>query len=59
MTIRVNNISLGIDEDISCIEKKVSKKLNVPVKDLGKIKILKESIDARKKIILGLIMRLV
>lgn len=49
MTIRVNNISLSIDEDISCIEKKVSKKLNVPVKDLGKIKILKESIDARKK----------
>lgn len=49
MTIRVNNISLSIDEDISCIEKKVSKKLNVPTKDLGKIKILKESIDARKK----------
>lgn len=49
MTIRVNNISLSIDEDISCIEKKVSKKLNIPVKDLGKIKILKESIDARKK----------
>ena len=34
MTIRVNNISLSIDEDISCIEKKVSKKLNVPVKDV-------------------------
>ena len=49
MTIRGNNISLSIDEDISFIEKKVSKKLNVPVKDLGKIKILKESIDARKK----------
>lgn len=49
MTIRINNISLGIDEDISNIEKKVSKKLNVPIKDLGKIKILKESLDARKK----------
>ncbi len=49
MTIRVNNITLNIDEDISCIEKKVSKKLNVPIKDLGRLKILKESIDARKK----------
>ena len=49
MTIRINNINLSIDEDITCIENKVSKKLNIPVKDLGKIKILKESIDARKK----------
>ncbi len=49
MTIRVNNINLSIDEEMSCIDKKVAKKLNIPLSDLGKIKILKESIDARKK----------
>lgn len=49
MSIRINNISLNIEEEISLLESKVAKKLKIPVKDLPKIKIVKESIDARKK----------
>lgn len=49
MTIRINNVSLNIEEDVSLLKKRVAKKLNIPVKDIPRIKIVKESIDARKK----------
>lgn len=49
MSLRINNITLGIDENIENIKKKVLKKLNVSEKDIQNIKILKESIDARRK----------
>ncbi|MGL5245791.1 MAG: NAD(P)/FAD-dependent oxidoreductase [Sarcina sp.] len=49
MTIRINNISLSIDEDVSLIKNKVAKKLNLPLSEIKEIKIVKESIDARKK----------
>lgn len=49
MTIRINNLTLTIDEDISLIKTKVAKKLKISTKDIGNIKIIKESLDARKK----------
>lgn len=49
MTIRVNNISLGLDDDISLLKKKLAKKLRLKESKLEKYKIIKESLDARKK----------
>ncbi|MGL4772847.1 MAG: NAD(P)/FAD-dependent oxidoreductase [Clostridium sp.] len=49
MTIRINNISLDIEEDLSLLNKKVAKKLRLSENDIKDLKIIKESIDARKK----------
>jgi uncharacterized FAD-dependent dehydrogenase len=49
MTIRINNLSLGIDDDISLLEGKAAKKLGLSEKNFKSFKILRESIDARKK----------
>ena len=49
MTIRINNITLGLDDDLSLIKKKVSKKLRVSIDEVKDIKIIKESLDARNK----------
>lgn len=49
MSIRINNIHLGIDEDIKEINNKVAKKLRINKNDIKNLKIIKESIDARKK----------
>lgn len=49
MTIRINNITLGLDDDLSLIKKKVSKKLRVSIEEVKDIKIIKESLDARNK----------
>lgn len=49
MAIKINNIALDIDEDISILKSKVAKKLRLPEKYIKDFKILKESIDARKK----------
>lgn len=49
MAIRINNIILSIDDDISEVKTKAAKKLNIPEKDFKSFKILRESIDARKK----------
>ncbi|MGG7178907.1 NAD(P)/FAD-dependent oxidoreductase [Clostridium paraputrificum] len=49
MSIRINNINLNIDEPIEDIKKKVAKKLKISEDEIIKLKILKESIDARKK----------
>ncbi|MGL5614890.1 MAG: NAD(P)/FAD-dependent oxidoreductase [Sarcina sp.] len=49
MTIRVNNIGLSLDDDISLIKKKLAKKLRLKEDKLPKYKIIKESLDARKK----------
>lgn len=49
MPIRINNITLDIEEDISLIKKKVSKKLKISEKEIKDLKIIKESLDARKK----------
>ena len=49
MTIRINNLSLGLDEDISILKKKASKKLRISENEIKDLKIVRESIDARKK----------
>lgn len=51
MTIRVNNITLDIevDNEIEHIYKKVAKKLNIGTQDIKDLRIVKESLDARKK----------
>lgn len=47
--LRVSNIKLGIDKDISLLKDIVLKKLRIKEKNLVKYSIYKESIDARKK----------
>ena len=49
MSIRINNLTLNIEEDISNLRKKAASKLKVSEADFKHFKILKESIDARKK----------
>ncbi|MBX4269107.1 NAD(P)/FAD-dependent oxidoreductase [Clostridium estertheticum] len=49
MTIRVNNITLDIDESIDDLRIKAAKLMRVSDSEIKKIKIAKESIDARKK----------
>ena len=46
--ITISNIKLSIDEDVDNIKDKITKKLRLKNKDI-KYKILRESIDARKK----------
>lgn len=49
MTIRINNISLNIEEDsIDSLKRRVAKKLKINVSDFKGFKITKESLDARK-----------
>ena len=47
--IRISNIKLGINEDLSIIKKLVLKKLSIKENELIKYYIFKESIDARKR----------
>ena len=47
--IKIDQIKLSIDEDESKINSLVAKKLRVKDNDIKSIKILKKSIDARKK----------
>lgn len=49
--LRVSNLKLTIDEDISILKKLVIKKLGIKENELLKYSIYKESIDARKKAI--------
>lgn len=53
MTLRVNNIVLDIEEDIQqdigYLYKKLYKKLRVSPSDVKEVRILKESLDARRK----------
>ena len=49
MTIRVNNIVLSLDDDISILKRKVSKKLKISIDEIKNFKIIKESLDARNK----------
>ncbi|AAK81017.1 hypothetical protein BJV85_000820 [Clostridium acetobutylicum] len=47
--IRINNIILDIDEDLENLKNKAAKKLKVSKESFESFKILRESIDARKK----------
>lgn len=49
MSIRISNINLDIDDDINELPKRAAKKLRVSEKEFKSMKILKKSIDARKK----------
>lgn len=49
MAIRINNIILSIEEDNALLKKKVAKKIKIKEQDIESFKIIKESIDARKK----------
>ena len=49
MAIKINNIALSIDDDKSLLINKISKKLRVPKDEIVNFKIIKESLDARKK----------
>lgn len=49
MTIRINNIVLGLDDNIDLVKKKVSKKLKVSQEEIKDFRIVKESLDARNK----------
>lgn len=47
--LRISNLKLGIDEDVSMIKKSILKKLRIKENELIKYFIYKESIDARKR----------
>lgn len=47
--LRISNIKIDIDEDLSLVRKKVCKKLNINDNEIIEYSIYKESIDARKK----------
>ena len=47
--IRVAEVKLYLDEDESKLKKALAKKLNIPMEDIGDIRIFKKSIDARRK----------
>ena len=49
MAIRINNITLSLDEEKDVLKGKVAKKLKIREEEIIKFKILKESLDARKK----------
>lgn len=49
MSIEINNLTMSIDEDMQELKNKVCKKLKIALKDIEEFKILKESIDARRK----------
>lgn len=47
--LRISNIKIDIDDDISLVRKKLCKRLKINDKDIIEYSIYKESIDARKK----------
>lgn len=49
MSIRINNIVMNIEEEIDTLKNKTAKKLEIPINDIKQFKILKESVDARKR----------
>jgi uncharacterized FAD-dependent dehydrogenase len=49
VAIRINNINLGLDDELDVLEKKTCKKLSISKESIKKLNIIKRSIDARKK----------
>ncbi len=49
MSIRINNICLDLDEDMEKIKGKAAHKLKISKESIVQLKILRESLDARKK----------
>lgn len=48
MSLKINNLTLEIDEDLNLLKDKVCKKLNISSHYIKDLKILRESIDARR-----------
>jgi len=55
MKLIVRNLKLSLDEDIDALKKLVCKKIKVSEKDFKNFRIVKESIDARKKPFINLV----
>lgn len=49
MTIKINNIVLDIEESMECLKLKAAKKMKIKQSEIHKMRIVKESIDARRK----------
>jgi uncharacterized FAD-dependent dehydrogenase len=49
MSIRINNVVLDLEEDVKVLKDKAAKKLRLSKGQIRDLKILRESIDARKK----------
>ncbi|MEG2354115.1 MAG: NAD(P)/FAD-dependent oxidoreductase [Clostridium sp.] len=49
MTIQINNISLDITEPLDLIKSKVAEKISLKESDIKELRVVKESIDARKR----------
>ena len=49
MTIRIINLTLGIDDSTDLLKKKIAKKLRMKPEMINRYKIIKQSVDARKK----------
>jgi len=49
MSIKINNINLGLDEDVQELKAKAARKLRLSEEKIQRMNILKESVDARKK----------
>ena len=48
MTIRINNLSLGLDDDIKLLKKKASKKLRISVDEIKDFKIGNKALVSNK-----------
>ncbi len=48
MAIVINNLKINLDQDIETLKKMAAKELKVSVSDIESIKILRESVDARR-----------
>ncbi|NLD47788.1 MAG: hypothetical protein GX660_11410, partial [Clostridiaceae bacterium] len=55
MKFVVHNIKLSLDENIDALKKLVSKKSGINMNDIKSFRIVKESIDARKKPLIYLV----
>ncbi|MEF9952239.1 MAG: hypothetical protein RR840_05240 [Clostridium sp.] len=49
MPIRINNIKIDLDSGIETLKKEAAKKLKISEDSIGDLRILKESVDARKE----------
>lgn len=49
MPIKINSLTINIDEDLKTLKTKAAKKLNINEENIKKFGILRESVDARRK----------
>ncbi|WP_446897953.1 NAD(P)/FAD-dependent oxidoreductase [Clostridium sp. LBM24168] len=49
MPIKINNLTINLDEDLKILKNEAAKKLNIDETSIEKFRILRESVDARRK----------